>query len=56
VKIICSTVVRAAKQGGMHGGLYVIDVDSGKVIHHASYEKDFIMTVLSFLTLVVLLN
>lgn len=42
MKIICSTVVRAAKQGGMHGGLYVIDVDSGKVIHHASYEKDFI--------------
>jgi len=42
VKIICSTVVRAAKQGDMHGGLYVIDIDSGKVVHHAPYEMDFV--------------
>jgi len=42
VKIICSTVVRAAKQGGIHGGLYVIDTDKEEVIHHAPYEKDFI--------------
>ena len=42
MKIICSTVVRAAKQGDMHGGLYVIDIDSGKVVHHAPYEMDFV--------------
>ena len=42
MKIICSTVVRAAKQGDIHGGLYVIDIDSGEVIHHAPYERDFI--------------
>ena len=42
MKIICSTVVRAAKQGGIHGGLYVIDTDKEEVIHHAPYEKDFI--------------
>ena len=42
MKIICSTVVRAAKQGDMHGGLYVIDINSGEVVHHAPYEKDFI--------------
>ena len=42
MKIICSTVVRAAKQGGMHGGLYVIDTDKEEVIHHTPYEKDFV--------------
>ena len=42
MKIICSTVIRAAKQGGIHGGLYVIDTDKGEVIHHAPYEKDFV--------------
>ena len=42
MKIICSTVVRAAKQGDIHGGLYVIDIDSGEVIHHAPYERDFV--------------
>jgi hypothetical protein len=42
VKIICTTVVRAAKQGDIHGGLYVIDTESGTVLHHAPYEKDFI--------------
>ena len=26
----------------MHGGLYVIDIDSGKVVHHAPYEMDFV--------------
>ena len=42
MKIICSTVVRAAKQGDIHGGLYVIDINSGEVVHHVPYEKDFI--------------
>ena len=42
MKIICTTVVRAAKQGDIHGGLYVIDTESGSVLHHAPYEKDFI--------------
>ena len=42
MKIICSTVVRAAKQGDIHGGLYVIDVDSGEVLHHSPYAEDFV--------------
>ena len=42
MKIICTTVVRAAKQGDIHGGLYVIDIDSEEVLHYAPYEKDFI--------------
>tara|TARA_Y100000593_G_scaffold28444_1_gene56737 strand:+ start:4812 stop:5750 length:939 start_codon:yes stop_codon:yes gene_type:complete len=42
LKIICSTVVRAAKQGDIHGGLYVVDIDSKEVIHYAPYEKDFV--------------
>lgn len=42
MKIICSTVVRAAKQGDIHGGLYVIDIDLGEVIHYAPYERDFV--------------
>ena len=42
MKIICTTVIRAAKQGDIHGGLYVIDTDKEEVIYHAPYEKDFI--------------
>ena len=42
MKIICTTVVRAAKQGDIHGGLYVVDLDSDEVVHYAPYEKDFI--------------
>ena len=42
MKIICTTVVRAAKQGDIHGGLYVVDIDEGKLLHHAPYEMDFI--------------
>jgi hypothetical protein len=42
VKIICTTVIRAAKQGDIHGGLYVIDIDSEEVIHYAPYEMDFV--------------
>ena len=42
MKIICSTVVRAAKQGDIHGGLYVIDIDSEEILHYAPYEKEFV--------------
>ena len=42
MKIICTTVVRAAKQGDIHGGLYVIDTENGDIIHHAPYEMDFV--------------
>ena len=42
MKIICTTVVRAAKQGDIHGGLYVVDVDTEEVVHHEPYQKDFI--------------
>ena len=42
MKIICSTVVRAAKQGDIHGGLYVIDVDSEEIVHYSPYAEDFV--------------
>ena len=42
MKIICSTVVRAAKQGDIHGGLYVIDTETEEVVYYKPYEKDFI--------------
>ena len=42
MKIICSTVVRAAKQGGIHGGLYVIDIETEETVYYKPYEKDFI--------------
>ena len=42
MKIICSTVVRAAKQGDIHGGLYVVDIDSEEVLYYAPYEMDFV--------------
>ena len=42
MKIICTTVVRAAKQGDIHGGLYVVDVDSEEVVHYSPYQKEFI--------------
>ena len=42
MKIICSTVVRAAKQGDIHGGLYVIDVDTEEILHHQPYTDDFV--------------
>tara|TARA_B100000809_G_scaffold250490_1_gene283009 strand:+ start:344 stop:1267 length:924 start_codon:yes stop_codon:yes gene_type:complete len=34
--------VRAAKQGDIHGGLYVIDIDSEEILHYAPYEKEFV--------------
>ena len=42
MKIICTTVIRAAKQGDVHGGLHVIDMDSEEVIHHFPYAEDFV--------------
>ena len=42
MKIICTTVIRAAKQGDVHGGLYVIDTENGDILHHATYERDFV--------------
>jgi hypothetical protein len=42
MKIICTTVIRASQQGDVHGGLYVIDMDSEEVIHHAPYAEDFV--------------
>ena len=42
MKIICTTVVRAAKQGDIHGGLYIVDIDSEEVHYHAPYEKEFV--------------
>jgi len=42
MKIICTTVVRAAKQGDIHGGLYVIDLDVEEVLHHAPYKEKFV--------------
>ena len=42
MKIICSTVIRAAEQGEVHGGLYVIDMDSEEILHHTPYAEDFV--------------
>ena len=42
MKIICTTVIRAASQGDVHGGLYVIDMDSEEILHHAPYSEDFV--------------
>ena len=42
MKIICTTVIRAASQGDAHGGLYVIDMDSEEVLHHSPYSEDFV--------------
>tara|TARA_R110000824_G_scaffold275423_2_gene464090 strand:+ start:647 stop:1570 length:924 start_codon:yes stop_codon:yes gene_type:complete len=42
MKLICTTVVRAAEQGQTHGGLYVIDVESGEIIYHKPLGSDFV--------------
>ena len=42
MKIICTTVIRASKPGDVHGGLYVIDVDTEEVLHHQPYSDDFV--------------
>ena len=41
MKVICSTVIRAAEQGSVHGGLYVIDVDNDEIIKHIPYAGEF---------------
>tara|TARA_R110002020_G_scaffold846_2_gene4181 strand:+ start:2377 stop:3288 length:912 start_codon:yes stop_codon:yes gene_type:complete len=41
MKVICSTVIRAAEQGAVHGGLYVIDIDSDEVLEYIPYAGDF---------------
>ena len=41
MKVICSTVIRAAEQGSVHGGLYVIDIDSDEVLEYVPYAGDF---------------
>tara|TARA_Y100000310_G_scaffold322573_1_gene381759 strand:- start:490 stop:1410 length:921 start_codon:yes stop_codon:yes gene_type:complete len=35
-------VIRAAQQGDVHGGLYVIDLDTEEVVHYSPYEKEFV--------------
>ena len=41
MKVICSTVIRAAKQGSVHGGLYVIDIDNDEILKYIPYAGDF---------------
>ena len=41
MKVICSTGRRAAEQGSVHGGLYVIDIDSDEVLEYVPYAGDF---------------
>ena len=41
MKIACTTVVRAAKPGDIHGGFYVIDVDKEEVLHYMEYDEEF---------------
>ena len=41
MKVICSTVIRAAEQGSIHGGLYVIDIDNGEILKYIPYAGDF---------------
>ena len=42
MKIICTTVVRAAEHGSNHGGLYVINVEDESVLHYAPYDEYFV--------------
>ena len=41
MKIACTTVVRAAKPGDIHGGFYVIDVDKEEELHYMEYNEEF---------------
>ena len=41
MKIVCTTVVRAAKPGDIHGGFYVIDTDTEEILHYMEYDEDF---------------
>ena len=42
MKVIFSTVIRAAKQGDVHGGLYVVDLFNNTPLVHIPYEKAFV--------------
>jgi len=42
MKVIFSTVIRAAKQGDVHGGLYVVDLFNNTPLIHVPYEKAFV--------------
>ena len=42
MKVIFSTVIRAAQQGDVHGGLYVVDLFNNKPLVHIPYEKAFV--------------
>tara|TARA_R100000808_G_scaffold2804_3_gene10564 strand:- start:80549 stop:81460 length:912 start_codon:yes stop_codon:yes gene_type:complete len=42
MKIICTTVVRAAEHGSNHGGLYIIDLEDENIIHYAPYDENFV--------------
>jgi len=42
MKVIFSTVIRAAKQGDVHGGLYVVDLFNSRPLVHIPYEKAFV--------------
>ena len=42
MKIICTTVVRAAEQGETHGGLYVIDLEKDDIVYHKPLSSDFV--------------
>ena len=41
MKVICSTVIRAAEQGSVHGGLYVIDINNDEILKYIPYAGDF---------------
>tara|TARA_R100000008_G_scaffold24935_1_gene13439 strand:+ start:237 stop:1136 length:900 start_codon:yes stop_codon:yes gene_type:complete len=41
MRIALTTVVRAAKQGDVHGGFYVIDYPSKEVLFHSTCKEDF---------------
>jgi len=41
MKILLTTVIRAAKLGGIHGGFYVIDYPSKDVVFHSTCDEDF---------------
>ena len=36
MKVVCSTVIRAAEQGSVHGGLYVIDINNDKIYQYST--------------------
>jgi len=41
MKIAITTVVRAAKQGDVHGGFYVIDYPSKEIVYQSTCKEDF---------------